>query len=653
MRVGVYFCNCGTNIAGKIDPEQVKTRLRDMPEVDYFETCGFLCSEDGKRFLAEDIRSREPDRVVIAACSPRDHEANFMRVLESAGLNPYLFQMANIREQVAWVTSDPERALSKGVGAIRSAIARVRLHEPLEKQKLDIVPDVLVIGAGPAGLKAALTLAAADRRVVLVEKDPVIGGKPVRYEELFPVMECAPCMLEPLMGNVFHGELADRVELLTQTEVVEVTGYYGNFIVKLRQQPRHVDPVQCIGCGECVAVCPANAPNEFNCGMSDRKAIDFPFAGALPYAPYLDHQTCIRDRGDDCRLCKDACPLGPDIIDLDAGELVKERNVGAIIVATGSGLYDCSALSGLGYGRLPDVYTSYEFERILSSTGPTGGELVTKEGKLPGSVAIIHCVGSLDEAYQPYCSGVCCQYAFKYDHLLRSRLPDIRITHLYRHLVLPGKDGTSLYREAVTSHAVDLIRYENISDISLCTCNSGNGGTIISLGQQDKLNADLVILCPAITAAPGADTLAEVLDVSRDRWGFFEELHGRLDAAQSKLKGVYLAGTCQAPMDIQQAMQQGMAAAGYVLAGLVPGRKLEIEPITAAVQTDRCGGCRVCIAVCPYKATGFDEESRKSAVNPVLCHGCGTCVAACPAGAMEGHHFTSAEITAELEAALG
>lgn len=653
MGVGIYFCNCGTNIAGKIDPEQVKTQLQEMPAVDYFETCGFLCSEDGKRFLAENIRNRNPDRVVIAACSPRDHEANFMRVLESAGLNPYLFQMANIREQVAWVTPDPEQAVKKAVNAIRSAVTRVRLHEPLKKQELDIVTDVLVIGAGPAGLKATLTLAAADRRVVLVEKEPVIGGMPVRYEELFPAMECAPCMLEPLMGDVFHGEHANRIELLTQTEVIGVTGYYGNFIVRLRQQPRHVDPAQCIGCGECVAVCPVSAPDKFNCSMSERKAMDFPFAGALPYAPYLDGQTCVRGGEESCTLCKDACPLGPDVIDLNAGELVMERNVGAIIIATGAGLYDCSLLPNLGYGQLPGVYTSYELERILSSTGPTEGELVTREGKPPENVAIIHCVGSLDEEHRPYCSGVCCQYAFKFDHLLLTRLPRIRITHFYRQLVLPGKEGTRLYSEAVKNPAVTLIRYGKISDISFSPCNSDSGTTIISHNQSLLVNADLVILCPAIIAAPETALLAGVLDVSRDRWGFYEELHGRLDTAQSKLKGVYLAGTCQAPMDIQQAMQQGMAAAGHVLSGLVPGRKLEVEPITATVQPEQCGGCRVCIAVCPYKATVFDDESHTSTVNPVLCHGCGTCVAACPAGAMDGHHFTTAEITAELEEALG
>lgn len=652
MKIGVYFCNCGTNIADKIDPEKVKAEITALPDVAYFKTADFICSEDGKIFLEEDLKENRPDRVVIAACSPRDHENTFMRVLAKAGMNPYLMQMVNIREQVAWVTDDSKEAVRKAITAIRGAIARVRFHQPLEKKELEACPDALIIGAGPAGLKAALTLAEAGRKVVLVEKTPVIGGMPVRFEELFPNMECGPCMLEPILGEVLHGDYAENIELLTLAEVVDVAGFYGNFIVKIRQNPRYVDTHQCIGCGECIAGCPASTKNEFNCGLNERKAIDFPFMGALPNAPFIDTATCVRWKGEECKVCKESCPMGEDVVNFEDREQVLERNIGAILLATGSSLYDCTAIPGLGYGKLPDVYTSLEFERILSSSGPTNGEVVTANGAAPRSIAIIHCVGSLDPDHRHYCSGVCCQYAFKFNHLIESKLPEAKVYHFYKELVIPGKEGFSLYHHATGNHNAALYRYGETGSLNISADTKGSKTIKNSSFGKETITADMVILCPAMVPAAGSEQLGAMLEVTRDRFGFFEELHGRLDASQSKIKGVYLAGTCQAPMDIQKAMLQGMATAGYVLSGLAEGKKLEIEPITAAIDEDRCAGCRICLSVCPYKAIGFDAEKKKSEVNAVLCHGCGTCVSGCPAGAITGNHFTNEEILAEIRGML-
>lgn len=648
MKIGVYFCNCGSNIAEKIDSEKVKAAVLAIPDVAYFKTADFICSEDGKQFLEDDLTENRPDRIVVAACSPREHEATFMRVMSRAGMNPYLMQMVNIREQVAWVTEDNKRATLKAINMISGAIARVRHHVPLQKQELDACPNVLVVGAGPAGLKAALTLAEAGRKVTLVEKEPVMGGMPVRYEELFPDMECGPCMLEPILGEVLHGEYAENIELLTMAELVDVAGFYGNFIARIRQAPRFVDIHQCIGCGECIAVCPAATANEFNCGLSERKAIDFPFMGALPNAPFLDTTTCVRSSGEECRACKDACPMGEDVINFDDAEQVLERNVGAIILATGSSLLDCSTIPNLGYGTLPEVYTSFEFERILSSTGPTGGEIASRSGAAPASIAIVHCVGSLDQSRREYCSGICCQYAFKFNHLIAAKLPDAKIHHLYKELVIADKSAFSLYHHAHDNANTSFHRFRSTDDLSIA--GSANGMTV-TCGDA-AIDADMVVLCPAVVPGAGTAALSNLLEVSLDRFGFFEELHGRMDAAQSKIKGVYLAGACQAPMDIQKAVLQGMAATGYVLSNLAEGRKLEIEPITAAVDEERCAGCRVCITVCPYKAISFDGEKEVSVVNALLCHGCGTCVAACAAGAMTGNHFTNKAILAEIEGVL-
>jgi heterodisulfide reductase subunit A len=569
--------------------------------------------------------------------------------MTNAGLNPYLMQMVNIREQIAWVTEDPAVATEKAIGTIRGAVCRVRLQQPLEKQQFEVCPDALVIGAGPAGMKAALSLAEAGRPVVLVERMPFIGGLPVRFEELFPALECAPCMLEPLMGDLLHGDNAGHIELMTMAELIEVTGFYGNFIAKIRQKPRHVSLHDCIGCGECVAACPATMLNEFNSNASERKAIDFAFAGVLPNVPFLVEEACVNSRGEECRACKDACPMGEDVVSLEEAETVVERRIGSIILATGAGLYDASRVLGMGMGTFPDVYDAAEFERILSSTGPTGGEIVTRDGAVPSSVAIIHCVGSLDEAHKPYCSGICCQYAFKFNHLISAKLPETSITHYHRELVVPGKEAHTLYRHAAQNKNSCLKRYEGIEDLAVT--RDANGRLLVS-ARGEVAPVDMVILCPAVIPAEGADRLAALLDVSCDPFGFFRELHGRLDAAQSTIKGVYLAGSCQEPMDIRSAMLEGMASVGHTLAGLQPGRTIEIEPISAEVDETHCAGCRLCISVCPYRAISFNAEYNTSSINAVLCHGCGTCVAACPAGAITGHHFTNAQIMAEIEGVL-
>ncbi len=650
MKTGVYFCNCGTNISDRIDSDKVREQLEPGGLMSYFTACPFLCSEEGRQFLEQDLRDEQPDRIVIAACSPREHEATFMRVMGQAAMNPFLMQMVNIREQIAWVTLDPDKAVHKAALAIKAALRRVQLHEMLEKQELEASPDVLVIGAGPAGLRAALSLAEAGRKVCLVEKSPAIGGLPVMYEELFPNMECGPCMLEPLMGEILHGEHSPNIEILTLAQVDGVTGYFGNFVVKVRQRPRYVDSHQCIGCGECFEPCPVSGPNQYNCGMEEKKAIAFTVMGALPNAPYIDPALCTRfTQGTDCTACAVACPMGDGVVLYDDRERLLERRVGAIVIATGAGLYDCSRFPNLGYGRLADVRTAFELERLLASNGPTGGQVLTANNEPPRSVVFIHCVGSLDEGHQPYCSGICCQYAFKYNHLLETRLPDAAVHHLYREIVAPGKEEYALHRAARHNPRASFTRYTTISDVTVV---SEEGRQRVRLADGTAVDADLLVLCPAVVPNPETERLGELLDVPRDRFGFFEEMHGRLDSARSKLRGIYLAGACQAPADIQRATNQGMAASGHILSELVEGRRIELNPLFTSVYPEHCSGCKVCLKVCPYGAISFDGKNNVAVVNAVLCHGCGTCVAACPLGAIKANHFTNAMILAEIEGVL-
>lgn len=655
MKTAVYFCNCGTNISDKIDSHTIRENLAKQYPGIHFKTVDFICSEEGQGIVEKDLAEQGIERVVISACSPREHENTFMRMLSKAGLNPYLMQMVNVREQIAWVTEDRGKATEKAGRSIRSAVKRVQLHDPLQTKEIDICPDALVIGAGPAGLKATLSIAASGRKVVLVEKSPVIGGMPVRFEEIFPNLECGPCMLEPLLGDILHGEYSGNIEILTLSEVIEITGYYGNFTIKIRQSPRYVDIRQCVGCGECVAVCPASTGNSYNVGLNSRKAIDFAFAGALPGAPFLDAGSCIRSSGKDCHACRDACPVGEGVISLDEREQVIERTAGGIIVAIGSELYDCRNIGGLNFGSMPDVYNGVAFERVLAANGPSAGELKTSLGAEPGSVAIIHCVGSLDEQHKPYCSGICCQYAFKFNHMIRKKLPHTNIYHLYKEIVVPGKDDYMLFREAKKSPETSFIRYSDIRNVSVKYFDMLRKKVITiknNSGKASSVTVDMIVLCPAVVPVSESEKLSAALNVARDTYGFFKELHDRMDSSRSTIRGIYLAGSCQSPMDIQKAMNQGMAAAGYILSGLVAGRKLELQPIIAVVDSNRCSGCRVCISVCPYKAISFDAEKKVALVNDVLCQGCGTCVAACPSDAIKGNHFTNEEILAEIAEVL-
>ncbi|MEW6364843.1 MAG: CoB--CoM heterodisulfide reductase iron-sulfur subunit A family protein [Acidobacteriota bacterium] len=653
MKVGIYFCSCGTSISERISSARLMESLHGHTEAVYLEAIDFMCSEEGKAALESNLRDNAPDRVVIAACSPRDHEPTFRRVLASAGVNPYLMQMVNIREQVAWVTPDPARATEKAARLIRGAVARIRLHQPLDRQELDVCPEVLVVGAGPAGLKAAFTLAEAGRRVTVVEKSPVLGGLPVRFEEIAPTMECGSCMLEPLLGEILHGEHSGRIEIRTLAEVVDVVGFHGRFTARIRQSPRYVSSELCVGCGECIPVCPVSATNEFNCGLNERKAIDVPFPGALPNVPSLDAHTCIRFRGEDCQACKAACPVGESVIDHAQAAQMIEREVGAIVVAIGASLYDCRKLPDLGYGRIGGVLTALDFERILASNGPTAGLLQLAGHESPDAVAIIHCVGSLDVRRNDYCSAVCCQYAFKFNHMIETKLPGTKVLHLYKEIAVPGKHESSILHRARANPNAAFVRYGDIQDIRVSD-SAGNPNVAYrdTTGSLGSFDADIVVLCPAVVPSDSAANLAATMDTNCDRFGFFEELHDRLDAGRSTVRGIYLAGACQSPMDIQHAMSQGAAAAGYILSGLVEGKKLYVEPITASIDAERCSGCRVCGKVCPYKAISFDADKEVSVVNAVLCQGCGTCVAACPAGVIEGQFFTDRAICAELAGVL-
>ena len=673
IRVGVYICSCGTNISDNIDIDELVQFSSGLENADYVKVNKLLCSENGKNFLAEDIIKEKPDRVVIVACTPKEHEKTFRNVLQKAGVNPYLFQMVNIREQVAWVTSDKSAATEKANSYIRAAVKRVTLHEALEKKEIDCNTDVLVLGAGPAGMEAALMLAKAGRKVYLVEKNSFIGGRVARYEEVFPKMECASCMLEPMMDEILHHE---NIELLLNSQVQEVLGFLGNFVVKIKKKASFVDKEKCIGCGACYEHCPITVKNEFDYNLSDRKAIYVPYTGALPNVPVIDTKNCLRysvqnketyrealEAGlitkeeygmftdKDCKLCKEACMF--DAINYDDKDEIFEKNIGGIIAATGFELFDPSVLPQFGYGKIPEVYTSLEFERILSQTGPTGGKLLMKSSKEPDSVAIIHCVGSRDKNYRDYCSSVCCLYALKFAHMIKKHSPEVKVYDIYADWCIPGKDNQAFLDSLKDWKNIQFIHTSLPMNIDLK--QSGDKVHLSGLDiskKKNEISVDLVVLCPAMIPANDTSRLSELLLITQGKDGFFAEGHTKLAPVSTNMEGIFIAGCSQGPKDIQSSIAQGAASAGHVLSLLVPGRKLELDLMTAEIDENACAECMICIGLCPYKAIVLDKEKKVAVVNAVLCKGCGTCVAACPSGSAKSKHFTTEQIFAEIEEVL-
>jgi heterodisulfide reductase subunit A len=639
-KTAVILCNCSGIICERIDWKQVQQLLANHPSNPVFSVDELACGADNLEHLGAWLKSEQPDRVVVAACSPREHEATFRRLLDSAGINPWFMQMVNVREQVAWVTEDPRAATAKTARLIHAALNRVQRHEPLSERSVPVRTDVAVIGSGPAGMQAALTLAQAGRRVTLVEKEPVIGGLPARFEELFPNLECGPCLLEPVMGELLHGHESANVTLLTLSEVTGVKGGFGNWTLSVRQKPRYINPDLCIGCMCCSAVCPGRRPNHWN-GSGELAAVDVPFAGALPNLPHIDADACLRLKGEECAACLSECPVeGSLFFEDQEREYIVEA--GAIIVA--SGAVEKQELPA-AFAGMADVHTAYSFERLLAMSGPSGGELLKADGTKPQSLAIVQCAGSLDDSEAAYCSGTCCRAAIKYAHLAANKVEGITVTRLIREQSLPGVDAG---RQLQHDHST-VVRYDAFNALSV----TANGvGRVISISGGATIPAEMIVLCRPLVPGEGTAACSSLLELDLDDEGFIAQMHSLSGSCATTLKGVYLAGSCRGPGDIREAFATGTAAAGLTLSDLVEGRDLVIDPQVAVVDATTCAGCKTCMQLCPYKAITWNDIEKVADVSDILCRGCGTCVAACPAGAITGRGFSREMLRAELEGVL-
>jgi heterodisulfide reductase subunit A len=647
-RIGVFICECGPNIKDAVDMDGVVEFAQGLENVVFAKLFGLLCSGNGKELIAKDIKEHKLTRVVIAACSPKEHEVTFRESLKKGGLNPFLLQIANIREQCAWVVGDKDLATEKSKAMIAAAVRRVVHHEPLETREIPCQADVLVVGAGVAGISAALTLAQKNRKVYLIEKAPYVGGKAARYEDVFPNLECASCVLDPILDEVLHHE---QIEVLTFSEPLEVLGFYGNFVVKVHEKARHVDSATCIGCGACFEVCPVKVENEYNEGLDERRAVYIPYAGALPNVAVIDQEHCLRWRGQACNACKEACPFG--CVDYEQEDKILELNVGAIVLATGFDTFDPRRAPQYGYGEIENVYTSLEFERLLSSTGPTEGKILLKNGSPPQNIALVHCVGSRTTRFNEHCSGVCCMYSLKFAHEAMEKLSHASVKELYSDLCLWGKESQGFFDRVSHENGIQLLHMQHADSIQIV---EEDGKIWIKYtdvcGSPQEIISDMVVLAPAMEGARGAQDLAKVFDVPLGEGGFFVEEHGKIAPVSTLREGVFIAGCAQGPKDIQGSVVQGQAAAGAILSRLVPGEKLALEAMAAEVDEALCSGCKICVGLCPYKAIAYDNGETHVSINEVLCRGCGVCPAACPSGAIKARHFTDEQISAEIKGLL-
>lgn len=660
QRIGVFVCWCGSNIAATVDVQKVSELLRYEPGIVISENYQYMCSQAGQDMIKNAIHEHGLTGIVICSCSPRMHEATFRKTAAAAGINPYMVEIANVREQCSWVHKDIADATEKAVILGRAAIAKVNLNAPLVPGETPVTKRALVIGGGIAGIQTALDIADAGFEVDIVETKPTIGGKMAQLDKTFPTLDCAACILTPKMVDAGQNE---RIRIFSYSEVCEVHGFVGNFSVKIKKRARYVDETKCTGCGLCTEKCPQKGiPNEFNLGMDTRRAIYIPFAQAVPKVATIDPMHCNMLKNGKCGVCAKLCSVGA--IDYKQQDEFIEERYGAIVAATGFNPIPMDKFDEFAYSQSKDVVTSLELERLMNAAGPTGGTLLRpSDGKHPHTIVFVQCVGSRCSADagkgKEYCSKICCMYTAKHAMLIREKYPDTEVFVFYIDVRTPGKLFDEFYRRAVEEYGVHYIK-GMVGKVSPEGDKLMVQASDLIENKQLHIAADMVVLAAAIEPDKSARPLATMLTASMDTNDFFTEAHPKLRPVESPTAGIFLSGACQGPKDIPETVAQAGAAASKVI-GLLSKDKLVGNPCVAHSDENMCTGCSLCERVCPYGAiTYIDKEfkmpdrtvqkRRIALVNDAVCQGCGACTVACPSGAMDLLGFSVQQIMAEVDA---
>ncbi len=660
QRIGVFVCWCGSNIAGTVDVKAVAEALKNEPGVVYSADYQYMCSQAGQNLIKDAIAEHRLTGVVVCSCSPRMHEATFRKTAASAGINPYMVEIANIREQCSWVHKDMPTGTAKAIILGKAAVAKVNLNTPLTPGESPVTKRALVIGGGIAGIQTALDIADAGFPVDVVETKPTIGGKMAQLDKTFPTLDCAACILTPKMVDVAQNE---KIRIFSYSEVTQVKGFVGNFDVTIKRKARYVKEDVCTGCGLCTEKCPQKKiPNEFNLGMDNRHAIYIPFAQAVPKVATIDPNACMMLKNGKCGVCAKVCAAGA--IDYKAKDEFIEEKYGAIVAATGFNPISMEKFDEFAYSQSKDVVTSLEFERLMNAAGPTGGVLLRpSDGEHPHTIVFVQCVGSrcaaCAEKGKEYCSKICCMYTAKHAMLTRDKYPDTDVYVFYIDVRTPGKNFDEFYRRAVEEYGVHYVK-GMVGKVSPEGKKLMVQASDLLAGKQLHIAADMVVLAAAIEPDKSARPLATMLTASMDTNDFFTEAHPKLRPVESPTAGVFLSGACQGPKDIPETVAQAGAAASKVI-GLLCKDKLIGNPCIAHSDEWMCNGCSTCERVCPYGAITYIEKEfrmpdrttktrRVASVNEAVCQGCGACTVACPSGAMDLRGFLNKQIMAEVDA---
>lgn len=636
IRIGVYICHCGGNISDTVDVEKVKEAVSKLDNVKIVETVDYLCSTQGQSLIKSGIKDYGINRVVVASCSLYLHLGTFRRAVSEAGLNPYLLEMVNIREHCSWVHDNIEQATKKAIDIVRGAVNRVRHLEVLHPIKTKVKKEVLVIGGGISGIQAALEMADKGYQVYLVERNPCIGGHMAQLSETFPTLDCSYCILAPRMVSVSQHP---RIKIITMAEPVALEGMPGDYTVTIRVKPRYVDIEKCTGCDECTKVCPVEVPDEFNLGLTWRKAIYIPYPQGTPRAYVIDTDNCLGLAPIACGKCIEVCDPGAINYDMQPEEI--KLNVGAIILATGYEQISPNDFGEYSYGTHPDIVTNLQFERIMHL-----GFKKPSDGRLPKKVAFVLCVGSraLQERAKEYCCKIGCMVAIKQAIMLKKAIPNVEPWIFYQDIRADGKGYEEFYARA-REQGVKFVR--GLAARVLPT----NDGLIVKAedtiaGMPVEEKFDMVVLSMGITPRPDTEELAKIFGLHTGPDGFFMERHYKLNPVDSAKEGIFVSGCALGPKDIRESVEEGMAAASRAATFIGQG-ELEVSPEVPVIDRGKCDLCGKCVEICPTKAITIKDSS--ISVTPIACINCGACVPACPKDAIDQNNFREKQLIAQVQ----